>query len=440
MTVSGSRPQFRVGIGRAAALTGVVVFAMPFGQATSAAADVVTRTLVQRQVEVRAPRMPTGMSMRSGTLVDAATGRALWSMRPRRTDLIASTTKIMTALVAISRSRPTQVLTATTYRADPAESRIGLRPGERMSVADLLEALLLESANDAADTLAARLARSRSAFVAAMNRRAHALGLFDTHFGNPIGLDSPRTVSSARDLATLAIAAMREPRFSSVVGRRSATLRSNQRRRRVVNRNRLVLAHSWIDGVKTGHTLRAGYLLVGSASKRDARVISVVMGEPTEHGRWDDTLKLLRFGRKFFKSLRPVTAGRTLATLPVALQDVEAPVYAKREIGFALRDGERYDVKLTAPDELEGPLAAGTRVGTVAVSRNGKTFARAPVYLRKAVPEPPTAAVLLRLLRRLLPVMLILAIVFMMGLLVLRRRAKRRMRGIGGAAARPFSP
>jgi D-alanyl-D-alanine carboxypeptidase (penicillin-binding protein 5/6) len=402
------------------------------------ATQTVSRTLTGETVKVRTPRAPTGLSMKSGTVIDAATGRALWSLRSRQQGLIASTTKIMTALVAIARSRPNQLLTATRYHPDSSESVLGLKPGERMTAGDLLKALLMVSANDAADTLAARLAGSRAAFVAAMNRRARALGLRATHYGNPVGLDKPRTVSTAHDLAKLAAVAMRDPRFRSIVGRKRATLRSGSRVRRIVNHNKLLIDYPYVDGVKTGHTLKAGYLLVGSAVKRDARVISVVMDEPSDRGRWGDSIKLLRFGREFFKPVRPVIAGRTLTRLPVALQDATAPVYAKRNIDFALRDGERYAAELTAVQELDGPLAAGSRVGTVAVTRDGRKFGETDVFLRSAVPAPPIQAVLLHQLQRILPALLLLTIMFMIGLLFLRRRARRRPRGIGEVAARPF--
>ncbi|MBI5310550.1 MAG: D-alanyl-D-alanine carboxypeptidase [Actinobacteria bacterium] len=406
------------------------------------AADGVTRTVTSKTVDVRTPRMPTGVSMKAGIVSDAATGRALWAMHPRQKRLIASTTKTMTALVALSRSEPGDVLRATSYRHDAAESVLGLKPGEKMTVRDLLAALMLYSANDAADTLALRLGGgSRANFVAAMNRRARALGMTDTVFGNPVGLDTPLTQSTARDMAKLAAAAMDDPELSAIVGRKRATLRSGSRTRRIVNRNKLVLRHDFVDGVKTGHTMKAGYLLVGSATKDDARVVSVVMGAPTEAARDRDSLKLLRFGRAFFKSVEPVSSGRTITDLPVALQDIEAPVYAKRDVRFALRDGERYRVEVvTTSPELEGPLAAGTRVGTVRVTRNGREAVETPVYLRKGVPEPPVAAVMLDLLQRFLPVMLGLAVVFIIGLLLMRRRARQSSKGIGRTAARATAP
>lgn len=419
----------------AALIAAVCVGAAAAGAPAASATDTVVRTIDDRTVQVRTPRMPTGISAKSATVTDTARGRVLWSMHDHDVRLIASTTKIMTALVAISRTEPSQVLRATTYHGDVAESVIGLRPGERMTAEDLLSGLLIASANDAADTFAVRLASSRSAFVAAMNRRARALGLTETHFGNPVGLDKPRTVSSAHDLAKLAAAAMREPRFEAIVGRKRATLRSGAVRRRIVNSNKLVVRYDYVDGVKTGHTLTAGYLLVASAVKHDARVISVVMGEPTEAARERDSIALLRFGRAFFKSVRPLAKRRAVTRLPVALQDTTAAVFPRRGVSLALRDGERVALTLAAPEELEGPLATGSRVGTATVRRNGRVVAETAVYLRGAISSPPLKAVLLHLLWRTLPWILLLAIAFMISMMLLRRRARRVPKNLRRATA-----
>ncbi|MFY9489196.1 MAG: D-alanyl-D-alanine carboxypeptidase family protein [Solirubrobacterales bacterium] len=418
----------------------VLIVAIMLTLVSTAAAKTTTRTVLDAVAEVPAPPMPTSVTARSATVIDAATGKALWSIRPTEQRLIASTTKIMTALVAIDRTTSNQHMTATDYAAAAAESQLGLRAGERMMVKDLIAALLLESANDAADTLAVGAAGSRGAFVAAMNRRARELGLGKTIFGNPIGLDNPRTVSTASDLAKLTRAAMKEPRFADIVRRRRATLRSGDKVRRIGNRNTLVGKYRYVDGVKTGHTNRAGYLLVGSATKRDARVISVVMGAPSIAARDRDSLKILRFGREFFKPVDAVSKSRQLIKLPVKLQDVTAAVYPRRNIGFALADGERYAVTLRAPEELEGPLAAGTRVGTATVTRNGKQVAQTAVTIRDAIEEPPIGAVVLDFLRRMLPLLAGLAIVFMLGLIFLRRRSAARsqsVRRVGEVRAEP---
>jgi D-alanyl-D-alanine carboxypeptidase (penicillin-binding protein 5/6) len=409
-----------------AAFFASIVVGSVFAAAEARAAGIVTHPVETRTIDVQAPMMPSELSAQAGTLIDASTGRAFWSNHARQVRLVASTTKIMTALVALSRAEPSKILTATDYAGAAVESTLGLRAGEQMTVRDLVRALLLQSANDAADTLAARLASSRAAFVKAMNTRARALGLSDTHYGNAVGLDLPRTVSSARDLATLTREALKDPLFRATVNLSHVTLKSGSKDRRINNRNPLVAKYRYVDGVKTGHTQRAGYVLVGAAHKLDANVISVVLDTPSMATRDRDTLALLRFGRAFFKPVAPLRVDRAIVELPVALQDKLADVYPSRTVEYAMRDGERYAVSVQAPKELEGPLEAGARVGTAIVKRNGRTVAKVAVKLKDPVEAPPVAAVLLHELERLLPLLAILSIMFMMGLMVQRRRERRR--------------
>ena len=179
-----------------------------------------------------------------------------------------------------------------------------------MTVSDLLEALLLESANDAAVTLARGVSGSTRRFVAAMNRRARRLGLADTSYANPIGLDDPDGYSTARDLAALAARLMRNRRFARIVDTPAARLASGARPRVVENRNLLIASNPFVTGVKTGHTLRAGYVLVGAAgTRRTGRVVSVVLGEPSEAARDADTLALLRWGLTRFRRVEPLRPG-----------------------------------------------------------------------------------------------------------------------------------
>jgi D-alanyl-D-alanine carboxypeptidase (penicillin-binding protein 5/6) len=190
-------------------------------------------------------------------VVDARDGTVVYQKRPDARRAIASTTKLMTALLALERSKPGDVFTAPAYNALSVESKINLRRGERMRAGDLLEALLLESANDAAVTIAEGVAGSRPAFVEEMNERAGELGLDDTSFANPIGLDDPANYSSARDLARLSVRLMRNGAFARIVDRPRAVLESGSRRRVVGNRNKLVARYPFVDGIKTGHTLNA---------------------------------------------------------------------------------------------------------------------------------------------------------------------------------------
>lgn len=400
--------------------------------ASEPAAASVTTISGPTRVEVREPRDPSGLSAKAGVVIDAGTGRVLWSRNRNAVRPIASTTKIMTALVAMQRSKPNDVLTATRYRAELGESLLGLKPGERMKARDLLTALMLTSANDAADTLAANLAPSKGAFVDAMNRRARALGLKHTRFGNPVGLDQPRTVSTAAELAELARVAMRKPEFAKIVRRSRAQLTSGSPRRTVYNRNELVGRYDFVNGVKTGHTLKAGYVLVGAAQRLDAEFVSAVLGEPSVPARNSDTLALLRFARRHVKVVPALPRGKIATTLRTTPGDNPVPLVPRRSLRLVARDGDVLRVVADTREEVRGPLAKGTRLGTAWVERNGKRVESTPLITTAAVAEPTVAEWFGYLLGRLLPLLAALAILFMMGLVLMRRRNRSRVERTAG--------
>ena len=361
-------------------------------------------------------------------VVDARNGETLFARRPERRRAIASTTKLMTALLTLERARPTDVFTAPDYRASAAESKIGLREGERMTVEDLLEALLLESANDAAATLAEGVAGSEEAFVDAMNARARELGLRDTTYVDPIGLGEGNR-SSARDLATLARVLLRDERFAAIVEQPTALLQTGARRRIVTNRNTLVRRYPFVDGVKTGHTRRAGYVLVGSATGRGVQVVSVVLGDPSEAARNADSLTLLRYGIDQFRRLPVLRSGRVIARTGVRwFDDAEAALVTPTDVALTVRRGEQVRTVVDAPDELEGPIARGERVGTVRVVYRGRTVRSAPLVTAADVPGAGTIRRLTAALGVALTLIAILATVVASLLVALRIRAVRRRR------------
>ena len=165
-----------------------------------------------------------------------------------------------------------------------------------MKVSDLMRGLLLESGNDAAVTLAEGVSGSRKEFVSAMNRRARQLGLENTHYANPIGLDQEGNYSSARDLVTLATVLRTNTFFKKIVDSPSGTLKTGVHPRTFKNRNRLVAQYPWVNGVKTGHTRGAGYVLVGSGSRNGIQLISAVLGTPRETARDTTRSALLKWG------------------------------------------------------------------------------------------------------------------------------------------------
>ena len=318
--------------------------------------------------------------------VDQTTGTLLYEKSSAARRPIASTTKLMTAYIALHSTRPEQVFTAVRYPAAAGESTLGLKAGERMTAGDLLKALLLESANDAAATLAQGIAGSQKAFVKRMNAEANRLGLHDTRYANPIGLDDPNGYSSARDLATLARTLMGDPRFASIVDRHQARVRIGAGERKVVNRNDLVGKYGFVDGVKTGHTSGAGWVLVGAGDRDGARVVSVLLGEPSQSARDSETLDLLRYG---FGRFSPVTVHSARTVKLVAIKDfaARAPLRPGQDLRAQVPRGARVTLRVYPPTILSGPLPVGRKVGSVALVADGRQVADAPLVTAEPVPH-----------------------------------------------------
>ena len=331
---------------------------------------------------------PSLATASAGIVVDARSGDVLLSKRADVRRPIASTTKLMTALLTLESGKLSRTFTAPAYNANPIESKINLRRGERMKVRDLLTALLLESANDAAVDLAVGVSGSKEAFVNKMNARARQLGLKNTHYANPIGLDAPGNYSSARDLSTLARKLMTNKLFAATVDRPRATLRSGDHVRTIRNRNLLIGRYPFVDGVKTGHTSTARYILVGAAHGNGAKVISVVLGEPSETARDVDTLGLLRWGIDQYKRVTVLRPGHTVTRVNVAhFDNLKIRLTTRRSATFTLRRGERLTTRVHAPKELQGPIPAGRRVGSVDVLYLGHKVRTLGLVTTRAVPE-----------------------------------------------------
>jgi serine-type D-Ala-D-Ala carboxypeptidase (penicillin-binding protein 5/6) len=336
-----------------------------------------------------APPPPPAISAPSAIVIQPASGDVLYTRAADERRPIASTTKLMTALLTMERAHLSDVFAAAPYRALAVESQIGLRTGERMTVADLMRGLMLESANDAAETLAVRIAGSRRAFVRLMNRRARELGLRDTHYGNPIGLDAPRNYSSARDLAALAVEVRRVPFVRRVADRTRAGLRSGDRPRIVRNRNTLVAdGPAWVNGLKTGHTLGAGYVLVGTGTRRGVTIVSVVLGTASEAARNRDTLRLLSWGMRQYRRRRLVAPGQPAGAVAIRYR---RGAELALETGRGVRRTVRRDAKVTTrdvgvPAEVSGPIDRGQRLGWREVRVNGELVARVPIESTAYVP------------------------------------------------------
>lgn len=310
-------------------------------------------------------------------LVDAADDDVITAHRPGAELPMASTTKLMTAYLALRELDLDEVVTAAPYEPGPAESLMKLRPGEQVSVHDLLYGLLLASGNDAAVTLAVAAAGSEDAFVVQMNRAARRLGLSDTSYENPIGFDAPDQHTSADDLVDLAIELRRDPTFRGITDTPGIELTEGERTRRIVNRNTLVRTVPWVDGVKTGYTLQAGYVLVGSGERKGVTLVSAVLGTPSEAARDAATLELLRYGFSLYRPEAVLERGERLGQVAIRDRDVTVPLAAAKGVELTLRRDEDVEVGLRGvPAEVEGPIERGQALGTAVVTVDGAVEAR----------------------------------------------------------------
>ena len=406
-------------------------------RALAIAAAVLATAAAPAGAQAPPPTCPQ-VTARATIVIEATTGQVACERAADEQRPIASATKLMTALLVLENAELSDVLAAAPYRPLPIESKIDLRTGEQMTIADLLRALLLESANDAAVTLAAGTAGSREAFVERMNARAAELGMTNTSFANPIGLDDPDNHSSARDLATLTLRLQRYDFFRRTVDRPSAELRSGDRERFINNRNDLVQRVGWIDGVKTGHTSRAGYVLVGSGRRRGIRLISVVLGSRTEETRSTDTLKILERGFRHFRVVPAVRAGETFGAVPIRYRRGAAlPLVARRTVRLTLPRAQAADVEVRTvgrPTEIEGRIEAGRRLGTVEVLAGGEVVARTALIASSFVPEAGLGQRVKHYVTRPLTIALVLAVAACS--LILVRLARRRDSGEGRGRSR----
>jgi D-alanyl-D-alanine carboxypeptidase (penicillin-binding protein 5/6) len=324
---------------------------------------------------------------RALVLIARGSGKVLFAEHANVELPIASTTKLMTALVTVEREQAGRTLVEQPYTAGVGESLADVPAGGRLPLADMLRAMLLPSGNNVAYSLAVDVGGSVARFVSMMNALGALLNLGRTHFTTPIGLDTPGdNYSTATDLARLARVVLRDPLIAKIVDQTSARLADGVV---VDNRNDLVGAYRWIVGVKTGSTQDAGQCLVAAASLNGVHLISVVLGAPSEAARDADTLALLRYGLSLFRSVPVAVAGRVYASIPVTGRSRPARLIARRSLRVVLARSVRLHVSLNVvPARLVGPLRAGTVEGAIRVHENGRVVQSVALVTAAAVPAP----------------------------------------------------
>ncbi len=341
----------------------------------------------------RTPRL----AVTGASLIDASTGRVLWGVNANAELPIASTTKLMTALITLQHvHRLGTIFTQNDWTPAADDSQIGLEPREKMSVHDLLVAMMLPSADDAAEDLAYNVGHhSVARFVAMMNAEARALHLTRTHYSTPIGLDTPGNYSSPTDLDLLAAYDRdHSPFFGRLVDTPAATIHAGNSTLHVVNRNDLVGRYRWINGVKTGHTNDAGYVLVLSATRWGMTLIGSVLGTSSEAARDANALSLMEYGFSAFHLDRAIRRDQVLARLPEQYSSQRAPVIALHPFSYVVLKTRAVHVVLHLPKQVTGPMARHTVVGEAIVYAGRQEVQRVRVVLARAVPavSPMTKA------------------------------------------------
>lgn len=297
------------------------------------------------------------ISAENAIMVDGQTGRVLYEKNEDVRSLIASTTKIMTALVVSEQCNVLDRMAIPKEAVGIEGSSIYLQEGEILTIQELLYGLMLHSGNDAAVALAIYCGGTVEGFAELMNDKAHRLGLKNTHFVNPHGLDAPDHYSTAEDLAVLAAYAMENPIFARTVSAKTVTI--GQRCLR--NHNKLLWRVEGADGVKTGFTKAAGRILVSSAARSGRRIVAVTINAPDD---WNDHITLLEQGFSQFTPKMLVSAGDVLDYVQIAGGTAgQVPLIAAEDFVFAMTPEENWHIELPEPGFVYAPVADGQDAG-----------------------------------------------------------------------------
>ncbi len=319
---------------------------------------------------------------------NSGTGEVLAAQGEREHLPMASITKLMTAIVALEHASLDDVATVSKRSAAVGESTINLVPGERVTLRDLLRAALIQSANDAANAVAAYVGRgSVGRFVELMNARARQLGLVDTHFANPDGLDAPNHYSSAADVTKLARVAMNKPFIRETVKLVDATAAGRQ----LHNWNDLLSSSPNVIGVKTGHTDGAGWSQVAAARGGGVTIYAALLGGETREGRNSDLSQLLVWGLSRYRTVWAIDDKRVYGTARTAYGKDPVRLVAAKPALRVIHVERPLLERVVMPVEVELPVRKGQRLGEVQVLDRGTVIASSPLVAANSVSKPGVA-------------------------------------------------
>lgn len=341
---------------------------------------------------------PPHISADAAIVMDAATGTILFEKNAHRSMAPASTTKILTAILALERGNLQDLVTVSHHAAYTEGSSVYLAPGEKLSLDDLLVGLLLRSGNDSAVAIAEHIGGTEQQFAELCNARAKELGAQQTTFRNPHGLSTPGHLTAAYDLAILTRHALLTlPRFAEIVSAREDTIDWSGRPydRQLRNTNKLLWMLAGADGVKTGTTKEAGQCLVSSATREGQQIIAVVLHSGN---RWADSARLLEYGFGNFKLLHYADQDAVIQSMPVinGMQEcIDAVMAENATIVVPTAEVPALHLDYDLPANIEAPVYRGQKIGELIISSQGRTVKIIDITAGEKVMERTPARVLL---------------------------------------------
>lgn len=343
-------------------------------------------------VSALAEKPAPSLSVPCATLT-TADGTHLWSRSADTPRRVASTIKMLNALVVMEHADLNETVVVSRKAADVPEGGVGLVAGQRVTVRQLLEMMLIASANDAAEALAIHISGSEAKYVALMNAKAKELGLTHTRAADPHGLGK-REVSSAADLSVIAREVLTYPALKAIVSRESVLVpRTSGRRERYASTDKLLGSYQGLQGVKTGFTNPAGFCFVGSAKRGDTELVGVVLGAASDAERFSQMRTLLDWGFANFRTSRLVSTDSTMGVVGVGDGSGRSvTVHASDEYAVVESGDAKATAQVTLPASVPTSVWRGQQLGTVSVMRDGVAVAIIPLLADAAVSAETTPA------------------------------------------------
>ena len=329
------------------------------------------------------PFRADAISAQKAIALEALSGRIIYQKNADSQSLIASTTKIMTALIVCEQCNVLDRMRIPKEAVGIEGSSMYLQEGEVLTLQELLYGLMLRSGNDAAVALAIYCGGTVEGFAELMNDKARTLGMDNTHFVNPNGLDATDHYSTARDLAILASYAMDNPIFYKTVSAKNVKIGD----RYLTNHNKLLWRVEGADGVKTGYTKAAGRILVSSATRQGRRMIAVTINAPDD---WNDHASLLEDGFSLYKEERLINAGDVVGEIQIAGgQSGGVQLVATEDFDYAMHADESAEIRLSGADFVYAPVVQGADAGFAHVCIDGKPVGKVPLVFGETVEQIP---------------------------------------------------